>query len=198
MKETPCEYPLKSNKKCLACKRRFDTVPVFEVTSYDEKSDKPWKLDPYAHCSLVCVVETVMGKRKANVAQRLGLLWRFTREFFGIEANSIQYVSIGCVEGFCDDPIMTEEEYYKCIGTISVMIRQPPFIFVDTWSEKTDAANEKQRQKEFEKLLNTKSTPEQQSSYKNTIKRIMNEQQNKNQSLENTIVGKTMGIKVNK
>jgi hypothetical protein len=90
------------------------------------------------------------------------------------------------------------EQYYNCCGSVSAFIKQPSCMFIDTWVEEQDSgAREEQRKKEFERLLNTKATAEQQAVFKNTMQRFVSEHLGTNQSIENSPIGKKLGIKEN-
>jgi hypothetical protein len=193
------EYPLTSNLKCLACKRNFDTVPVHIPIKEDEKSKIRWSFDPFVQCSLVCAIEIIISRKKSKVAQVLGLLCKFAREHFGFGFEKITYVSITCVEGFCDKPLMTMEEYWNSCGVVTVLLKQPSCMFIDTWVEVQDSKQkEEQRKKEMDRLLNTKATPEQQSKFADTMRRMVDKYQGTGQSIEHSPIGKTLGIKENK
>lgn len=75
----------KWTKPCIVCRMKFDDIPVFPPKTWNEKSKIPWTIDNFATCCLLCAVEYISTRRKSITAQRLGLLSRFAREFFGFD-----------------------------------------------------------------------------------------------------------------
>jgi hypothetical protein len=182
---TPFQYPETSNLRC-HCRNKIESVPIFIPVRFDEKTSSIWFFDPIPHCSLSCAVDTIYTRRKAFASQCMGLLCRFAREYFGYKHKRITHIPITMVEGFCNNPVMTYEEYQNGIGTIRAIMKQANCLFVETFAETEDIATkeskEEQKKKDLEKMINTKPSEQQGKRFENMMEKTVDNFKNNTQA----------------
>ena len=64
------EYPTTWSLPCACCLKRFSTVPVFLVHSFDPARQQ-WRLYSWGHCSLVCAKSTQVSEGGVTASNRM-------------------------------------------------------------------------------------------------------------------------------
>jgi hypothetical protein len=187
------EYPKTSDKRCLGCRKRMNgkrlagRIPIHRPLGKDRKHNV-WILDRFVHCSRTCAVDTIVKEEKANAMMHIGNLAHFLREFLQIDTPDPTYVAVGSVKDFCETGTRTMDEYYEASGKVVAVLRNPPHVFLDTWSEETDVDARRQRKVNQERLAELRSTPQEQEDYKNLLKRAR-ESESHNKEDPNSTIG---------
>lgn len=194
------DYPRTSDKKCLYCHKKISKVgtgiPIFAPYRYDkQRSVFILTRDPYCskpgHAKL-----SILFRARSNTAQQITLLGWFLREFLGFPIESITSVPLSARADFSYYGTMTEEQYEEAEQKVTVVVKEPPALFVETFLEQHDIQKkEEDRKKIFHKLHSIRATPQQQLNFKENTLRVVKEAQKSNSGIENSPIAKKMSIK---
>jgi hypothetical protein len=179
------EYPLKWDYPCMHCGKHFDGVPVFCPEKYDTR-EKCWILQIWAQCSPVCAYGSIITGQTTK-AEKLGDLHKFIREYFDPNIETIGYIPLSALKS--RNPIggyLTDEEWKKQSLSMTGMIKNPPFRFVDTSIQVLDRDREKER-RNTDKHTNATVSPEMQKLYDSILQRVADQHKSRTGSSGSTL-----------
>lgn len=192
------EYPLTCDEACIKCGEKFPGfVPVHPPIGFDKKRNAfIFKIFPT--CGSMCGKNDIISEKRKNMAEQLGLFGRLMREYFGVH-EPITCIPLCARKKFSKMGWMNEDEWAQASGRKTAVIKQPPSLFVETWMEEVDIeAREKERHKHIFSTHSNKATEEQQENYRLNIERVLKEFKSKKVSIQDSCIGKKLGIVVKK
>jgi hypothetical protein len=191
------EYPLICDEPCSICKDSFDTLPIYPVIDYDYKLNC-FVTSPFPTCGALCTTISIVTEGGSQMGKRLQLQGRMNREYFGLP-GSVPFIPLNARKKFSKLGHLDDEGWAKAAGRVSAVIKQPPFLVVETWLEESDIdrkSNSRNKQVVANHMI--KATAEQQENYLLNGERVKREFSSKRESIENTKIGKRLGVIVKK
>jgi hypothetical protein len=190
-------YPVTCDDPCCKCVDEITSVPIYPVIDYDYKLNC-YILSIFPTCGGVCATAFHISEAGACKGKRLQLQARFNREYFGLK-GPIPFISQCARKKRFKQGYLDEEQWAQVAGRVGAVVKNPPFYFFETWIEETDIEKKNgSRNKNVIANHMIKATAEEQENYIINSERVIREFQSKRTSIENTKIGRRLGVKVRK